>query len=543
MTWLIFIVYYATVFFRAKKSGSKLHPHEYLQIVESYRDGTTVRQRVIATLGRLDHLKASGQVDGLVKSLARFSETLRVISAARDPKITTCKAKSWGPPLVFHRLWEQQRIPEVIMALAEGRKFRFDLERAVFALGLQRLCEPGSDLQGSHWLRTVECSGFDQLELQHLYRTTGFLHDIRHDLERELYLRDLNLFNQNLDVLFLDTTSTYVYRDEESEYRKRGYSRDRRADLPQFVLCVAVNGEGWPVAWEIVPGNTADLEAFEQIITKLRERFRIGRIIVVADRGMISQRAIKILTEHEEYPLDYVLGCRMRRQREVSDEVLSRAGRYQEVAPNLMVKEVRIDNRRYVVCLNPEEAEKDATRREAILCKLEEIINQRGAKAVVGNRGYARFLTVRKGGVTINQEAVEADRRFDGKFVLITNTDLSAAEVAKTYKGLWRVERTFRKEKSTLEVRPIYHHRDDTCIGHIVASFLALRLEVDLQARLDKNGIKTSWPDLIRDLSQLQAVRMTLDGTSYLIRTDFEGHAYHAFKAAAVQPPSRVTRV
>jgi hypothetical protein len=543
LTWLIGIIYYEAMFFRAKKSGSKDHPHEYLQIVESYRDGSSVRQRVIATLGRLDQLKASGQIDGLMQSLARFSDTLKVISAAREPKITNCKAKVWGTPLVFNRLWEQQRTPEVISALSEDRRFRFEIERACFALSLQRLCEPGSDLQGSQWVHTVECPGFDQLELQHFYRCTGFLHDIRYDLERELYFQDLNLFNQQLDLLFLDTTSTYVYRDEESEYCKRGYSRDHRGDLPQFVLCVAVNAQGWPVAWEVFPGNTADIEAFERVITKLRERFRIGRVIVVADRGMISKRAIKLLTEHEECPLQYVLGCRMRRQKEVGEEVLCRAGRYQEVAPNLLVKEVRIDDRRYVVCLNPEEAQKDAVSREAILSKLEEIINQRGAKAVVGNRGYARFLKVRKGGVTINQEAVEADQRFDGKFVLTTNTDLPASEVAKTYKGLWRVERTFRKEKSTLEVRPIYHHCDETSIGHIVASFLALRLEVDLQARLEHRGVKTSWPDLMRDLSRLQAVRMDLDGNSYLVRTDFEGNAYQAFKAAGVQPPSRVTRV
>jgi len=233
----------------------------------------------------------------------------------------------------------------------------------------------------------------------------------------------------------------------------------------------------------------------------------------------------------------------MRRQKEVEEEVLSRTGRYQEVAPNLMVKEVRMDDRRYVACLNPEEAQKDEASREAILSKLEEIITQRGAKAVVGNRGYARFLKVRKGSVTINQEAVEAEQRFDGKFVLMTNTDLPAADVAKTYKGLWRVERTFRKEKSTLEVRPIYHHRDENGTGHIVASFLALRLEVDLQTRLEKKGVQTSWLDLMRDLSQLQSVRMDLDGNPYLIRTDFESNAYHAFKAAGVQPPSRVTRV
>jgi len=531
------------MFFRAKKSGSKQNPHEYLQIVESFRDGKSVRQRVIATLGRMDHLKASGQIDALMRSLARFTETLQVVSAARNPKITTCKAKSWGPPLVFGRLWNQQGLTDLIKSLALKRKFAFDMERAVFALALQRLCEPGSDLQGSHWLNSIECAGFEQLQLQHLYRATGFLHDVRHDLERELFFRDLNLFNQQLDLVFLDTTSTYVYRDEETSYCKRGYSRDRRSDLPQFVLCVAVNAKGWPVAWEVFPGNTADIEAFEQVIAKLRERFRINRVIVVADRGMISQRAINILTEHEKAPFDYVLGCRMRRQKEIKEEVLPRAGRYQEVASNLMVKEVRVGDRRYVVCLNPDEAQKDAANREAILAKLEQTINQKGPKAVIGNKGYARFLKVRKGGITINQEAVEADQRLDGKFVLMTNTRLPASEVAKTYKCLWRVERTFRKEKSTLEVRPIYHHRDETSVGHIVASFLALRLEVDLQARLEKKGVETSWPDLMRDLNQLQAIRMTLEGSNYLIRTDFEGHAYQAFQAARVRPPSRVARI
>ncbi len=159
------------------------------------------------------------------------------------------------------------------------------------------------------------------------------------------------------------------------------------------------------------------------------------------------------------------------------------------------------------------------------------------------NKSFARFLKVVRDGVSIDHEAVEADKRLNGKFVLFTNTRLPAAEVAKTCKGLWRVERTFRKKKSTLEVRPIYHHRDDSTIGHIVASFLALRLEVDLKGRLNEKGIKTSWSDLMRDLKQLQAVRINLDGNSYLIRTDFEGVAYQALKAAGVRPPRRVTTV
>jgi hypothetical protein len=152
-------------------------------------------------------------------------------------------------------------------------------------------------------------------------------------------------------------------------------------------------------------------------------------------------------------------------------------------------------------------------------------------------------LKTQRGALKINYDAVKRDERLDGKFVLRTTTKLSAEEVAQAYKGLWRVERTFREQKSTLEVRPIYHQKDSQCVGHIVASFLALRLEVDLQRALDERSVEVSWPDLMGDLKQLQAVRMTWDGKDYLIRTDFVGSAYQAFSAAGVKIPPRVQQV
>ena len=279
------------------------------------------------------------------------------------------------------------------------------------------------------------------------------------------------------------------------------------------------------------------------MVELLRQRFHLRQVTVVADRGMISRDTITMLTDHQEAPFDYVLGCRMRRQKEVSEEVLARAGRYQPVTDNLEVKEVRVGARRYVVCRNPQEAARDAAAREAILEKLRQTVAKQGPKALVGNKGYARFLRVAKGSVSIDEAAVKRDARLDGKFVLTTNTNLPPAEVAQTYKSLWRVERTFREQKSTLEVRPIYHHRDDTSMGHIVASFLALRLEVDLQQRLDDREAKVSWPDLMRDLGQVHSVLLELDGNRYQLRTDMVGAAHHAFAAAGVRPPSAVTHL
>jgi len=283
-------------------------------------------------------------------------------------------------------------------------------------------------------------------------------------------------------------------------------------------------------------GRRDVLAASGQLDELLRSLGRFSTSLRVVE----AVRSGGMQARHAKAAFDYILGCRMRRQREVSDEVLARAGRYETGADNLEIKEVSVKQRRCVRCRNPEEAKKDAAARDAILAKLETTLERNGPKAIIGNRGLARFVKVQKGSVSIDAAAVRRDARLDGKFVLTTNTDLLAGEVALTYKSLWRVERTFREEKSTLEVRPIFHHRDDTSIGHIVASFLALRLEVDLQRRLDAAKVDVSWPDLMRDLAQVQAVTVDLDGQRYRLRTDMFGIAHHAFAAAGVRAPSSV---
>jgi hypothetical protein len=528
------------MFVRVKRSVQESGTYEYLQIVESVRDAGRVRQRVVANLGRRDRLIADGTLDALLQSLAKFSERLRVIEKVREQGLQAHAARAWGPALVFERLWREQRLPEILAGLARERRFGFDVERVAFALALQRLCAPGSDLQGSGWVRTVEAPGFDDIELHHMYRTVGFFAGARDALEKELFLRDRDLFAQALDLVFIDTTSTFLYRTEETAFRRRGYSRDRMPDCPQVVICLAVDRHGWPIAWDLLPGNTADQKAFVAMIDKLRARFRIGRVTVVADRGMISKDTIALLENHADAPFDFILGCKMRVQKEVSEEVLARAGRYQTVADNLEVKQVVVEGRRYVVCRNPIEAKKDAAAREAILAKLESALKG-GPKAVMGNTGFKRFVRVARGAVTIDRNAVERDARLDGKFVLRTNTDLDTPDVATAYKSLWRVERAFRESKSTLEVRPLFHHRNDTTVGHIVGCFLALRLEVDLQRRLDARGVDASWPDLMRDLGEVRAVDLTLDGQRYRLRTDPSGSAAAIFAAAGVRLSPVVT--
>jgi Transposase DDE domain len=384
------------VFVRVKRSGPGSHAREYLQIVESRRERGHVRQRVLATLGRRDQLVADGTLDQLLHSLARFSERLRVVERVRAGGMQAVAARAWGPALVFGRLWETPGLPEVLRTRAAGRRFEFDVERVAFALALQRLCAPGSDLQGAAWVRSVEGPGFDTLELQHFYRTVGWLAQVRAELELDLFWRDRDLFSQTLDLVFIDTTSTYLYRTEETSLRRRGYSRDHRPDLPQVVLCVAVDRQGWPVAWDILPGSTGDIPAFVALLARLRERFRLGRIIVVADRGMVSAETLALLEGHPTAPFDFIVGCKLRKQKEISEEVLARAGRYRTVADNLEVKEVVVDDHRDLVCRNPVEAKKDAAARERIVAKLEAALTH-GPKAVLGNRALRGSCGSRRG--------------------------------------------------------------------------------------------------------------------------------------------------
>ena len=531
------------MFVRLKRSVQNGKTYEYLQLTRSFRSEGKVRQEVLATLGRREELVESGELDSLIRSLSRFSERLEAVEKVRRGGLDVRADRLWGPPLVFERLWQKQGLGELLDSFAKRRRFGFDAERTSFAMALQRLVAPGSDLQGSQWVKSVECDGFGSLELHHFYRTCGFLHDIRQELESALFLRDRSLFDEELDLVFVDTTSLYVHSSRETRWRKHGYSRDRRGDLPQYVLAVAVDRHSWPIAWEILPGNTADTAALAHLVKLFRKRFRLGRVVVVGDRGMFGQKSFDRLLDSKSAPFDFIVGCPMRTHKEVRDDVLARPGRYRPIADNLEVKEVVVGERRYVVCRNPDEARKDAADREAILAKLRETLENHGAKSVVKNRGYARFLKVARGSMTIDEAAIEADARLDGKFVITTSTDLPTDEVALAYKGLWRVERTFRKQKSTLEVRPIYHQSDEHSIGHIVASFLALRLEVDLQRQLDEANRTVSWPTLMRDLANVRSIDVDLDGQRYRLRSDLAGTAHQAFAAAGVRPPPRLTHL
>jgi transposase len=347
-------------------------------------------------------------------------------------------------------------------------------------------------------------------------------------------------------VVFFDTTALYFEGDGGETLGRYGHSKDHRPDLKQMVVGAVLEGEGRPICCELWPGNVTDVKTLMPILDRLRRRFGILRVCIVADRGMMSADTVQDL---EEQGWPYILGARMRKQKEVRAQVLADRGRFRVVhrksphrddpAP-LKVKEVWVEDRRYVVCINEDEAKKDQADREAIVTALREQLRQ-GDKSLVGNKGYRRFLKVAgEGHFVVDETKIDDEAKYDGTWVLRTNTELSPAEVALQYKRLWMVEQWFRSCKSLLETRPIYHRCDETIRGHVFCSFLALLVRYELQTRLAARGRSFEWADVIQDLQRLQQVEVEQAGQRYLLRSDLQGTCGQVLRALGVAAPPTV---
>lgn len=547
------------MYFRKKASAGRT----YLQIVESRRHGEAVRQQVIAMLGRLDELSASGQLERLLRSGARFAAKAAVLEAVREDPALTVAVRRIGPSLVFERLWQETGCGEVIADLAASRGHKFALERAVFLTVLHRLLRGGSDLAADRWRADYAIAGTDEIELQHLYRAMAWLGEelpageqdgrtpfaprcTKDVVEERLFAHRRDLFSR-LDLVFMDTTSLYFEGEGGQSLGRHGYSKDHRPDLKQMILAVLIDGEGRPVCSEMWPGNTADVATLVAVIDRLRRRFSIGRVCIVADRGMISAETIAAL---EARGLLYILGTRERSDKTVRDLVLGDTKPFVPLTltrrkrdSDYGAKAVTIAKQRYIVCINHQEAAKDAAEREAILQSLERQL-KKGDKALIGNTGYRRFLkSTGTGRFVIDRAKAEDDARFDGIFVLRTNTELDPLAAMLRYKQLSTVEQTFRTAKHLLATRPIFHKLDATIRGHVFCSFLALVLKHELENRIAGLGREASWLAILADLDSLSETEIEQDGKRFRLRAAPRPAASLALRAAGVALPPTVQAI
>ena len=544
------------MYFRRKTSAGRA----YLQIVESRREGDQVRQQVIATLGRYEDLQASGQLERLLRSGARFAAKAMVLSAAADDATSKIAVRRIGPALVFERLWQETGCRAVIGDLASARGQKFALERAVFLTVLHRLFVSGSDRAAERWREDYAIDGVAGLDLHHLYRAMAWLGEelpekeqdgrtpfaprCRKDvIEERLFAHRRDLFTR-LDLVFMDTTSLYFEGAGGATLGRHGFSKDHRPDLKQMILAVLIDGDGRPVCSEMWPGNTADVTTLIPVIDRLSRRFAITRVCVVADRGMISAGTMAELAARG---LFYILGVRERTDKLVRDLVLDDPAPFAPLTltkrgkdTDYEAKTVTLAGRRYIVCRNHQEAVKDAADRAAIVAALERAL-AKGDKALVGNTGYRRYLkTITADHFAIDPAKVEEDKKFDGIFVLRTNTELAALDAMLCYKQLWTVEQTFRTSKHLLSTRPIFHKRDETIRGHVFCSFLALVLKKALEDHIAALGRDSSWPEIIADLDSLTETEIEQDGKRFVLRCAPRPAASLALRATGVALPPTV---
>jgi transposase len=541
------------MFFRQKRSGSRT----YLQIVENVRAGGQVRQHVIATLGRMDDLARSGRLEALLASGARFSDQVMLLSQAHDTALT---ARRIGPPLVFGRLWEETGIKAVLDALLPERSFGFPVERAIFTTTLHRILISGSDRACEFWRDDYLIPGAQDLQLHHFYRAMAWLGEplgpehqdaatpgaprcTKDLIEEQLFARRRDLFSE-LSLCFFDTTSLYFEGDGGATLGRRGHSKDYRPQLNQMILGVVLDDAGRPICSQMWPGNTADVTTLIPVVDRLARRFGITRVCVVADRGMISRATLEAL---EQRRLEYILGVRERSTKEVRDHVLEDDGPSLPIVieraggreTELEAKEVRIAGRRYIVCRNEAQAKEDAATREAVLATLRDKLRQ-GDKSLVGNTAYRRFLKAPAGDhFEIDAAKVAEEARYDGVFVLRTNTRLSPLAVMLQYRRLLQVEQVFRAAKAVIETRPIYHRTDAAIRGHVFCSFLAIVLEQALMAHCAAQGLKPERQPLLLDLDRLQETVLAHKDKTWIVRTEASGCTAAVFRALGLALPPR----
>src|SRR6516164_4205995 len=350
------------MFARDKRIG----PYTYVYLVENVREEGRTKQRIFANLGRKEVVVARGDLDRLARSVVRLAQRSMVLSLVEGEAPPNARCQRIGPALLFERLWHEVGCRAVLEELAAGRQFEFAAERAVFLTVLHRLFVSGSDRAAEKWRADYRIEGAEALQLHHLYRAMAWLGEpladqagaseltprCRKDLVEEgLFARRRDLFAE-LSVVFMDTTSLSFEGRGGEELGRRGHSKDYRPDLHQMIVGLVMDQDGRPLCCELWPGNTADVTTLLPVVDRLRARFSVGRICVVADRGMISAQSIAAL---EERKLEYVLSVRERSSAEVRSTVIDDqtpfvplvVPRVSGELTELEAKQVKIGNRRY----------------------------------------------------------------------------------------------------------------------------------------------------------------------------------------------------
>jgi DDE family transposase len=514
---------------RRNKDGTAVR---YLQLVHNEWDPATksAKMRVLHNFGREDQLDRAA-IERLAGSLCRLLDPGRA-AAVREPGLSYQGSVAFGGPWLLDQLWQRLGIGTMLTAKLGATRRDAAAERVLFALVANRALDPSSKLAAAHWVgRKAWIDGLHETTDDACYRAMDWLHQVRAAVEQEIFGQVANLLNLEVDLLFFDTTSTYFELDGEDEpvprdkngvvtgdeqkaaegkpagFRAYGKSKDYRDDLPQVVIGMAVTRDGIPVRVWCWPGNTSDSALIRQVKDDMRD-WTLSRVVWVGDRGFASAENRRYLRKGDDH---YIIGEKLRSGSAEADAALSRQGRYQDVAQNLRVKEVRIgESERFVICFNPEAADRDAQVRARMLAQLGELIKDSGKltatrraelRGVISTKpGLNRYLRVTPGGLLRTDAArIKAEENLDGKYLLrCSDPKLSAEDIALGYKQLAEVERGWRDLKQVIDLRPVYHRKEQRIRAHVILCWLALLL-----IRIAETTAGTTWAKIADELGLL----------------------------------------
>ena len=555
---------------RRNKDGSEVR---YLQLAHNVWDPQKRRSavQVVYNFGREDAANREA-LQRLVASVTRFLDPDAALAAAAGGLEFT-QSRPLGGTWVLDALWSRLGIGKEMRRLLKGRRRDEAAERVLFALVANRALAPSSKLAASRWVNEdVLVAGLPAASDDACYRAMDWLTEINDDLERKVFDNLADLLNLEVDLLFFDTTSTYFETEEEDEpvfrddhgmplasgnagngeggerdpggFRTWGKSKDHRDDLPQVVIGMAVTRDGIPVRVWCWPGDTPDSALIRQVKDDMRD-WCLSKVIWVADRGFTSAENRRYLRRGGG---SYIIGEKLRSGSAEAQAALSRQGRYKDVAGNLKVKEVKIaEDERFVICFNPEGAERDAAVRARMIARLEEMISESDQlsrdkraelRGVISTKpGLNRYLRVTPGGLLRTDAArAKAEENLDGKYLLRTaDPKLSAEDIATGYKQLLEVERGWRDMKQVIDLRPVYHRREDRIRAHVTLCWLALLL-----ARITENTCGRTWPELRRELDKIHIGTFTGPACTFRQRTELTKPQRDILKALQIEAPPRI---
>ncbi len=539
---------------RRNKDGSVAR---YLQLAHNERtERGQVVARVIHSFGREDELDREA-LARLVRSISRFLEPGEQLAAAASEELRFLESRPFGGGYLLDALWRRLGIEAALVRLARGRRLSAAVERLIFALVCNRALAPASKRAALEWAREdVHLPGLGELgsDPQVFYRAMDFLLACEEEIQREVFFSVANLLNLEVDVIFFDSSSTYFEIDDEDEpdaeqglagLRRFGASKDRRPDRPQVVVGLAVTREGIPVRCWVFPGNASDQLLVRQVKDDLRA-WKLNRLLWVVDTGFASEENRRYLQRAGGH---YIMGEKLRAGG-ANLEALARPGRYRQVRDNLEVKEVWVGEgetrRRFVVCRNLHEAARDRARRERALARIGDELaalerkrtaedRRDGEALLLAHPSMGRYLTRRRGRLLVDQRRVKAEERVDGKFLLSSSDDsLSADEIALGYKQLIDVERGWRTLKHTLDLRPVYHRKDERIRAHVLLCFLALLLTRVIEVETNK-----TWSTVRRELERMHLGAFHGSAGRVLQRTETTPTQSEILRALTIDEPPR----